>query len=280
MEYKWFENYITQIGKSDIEAAKSILMSNIPEKTMIYKYCKGLNRDISNLFDQKLWMSNVFSFNDPYDSAIMIDCGFKLQYPKEQRKQAMEDYMRQQEEDKKAKEWRSCLFVACFSEVNHSFPMWGYYAADHKGLCIGYNLHDLVKKYDCMPVIYTSELVTYQEKDSDRNILLSALTKSNEWKHEREWRIIKQSDEHKGQKGIILENFAEPIELFIGCRREETDSLNVEMKKRNTNTNWFELYADIDEIMSYAEDHYVDLYCPVISRTEYKLIDRACKLLK
>lgn len=277
MKYKWFEEYIAQIEKSDIEEAKGILLHNIPEKTMIYKYCRGLNRDVSNLSEQKIWLSNVLSFNDPYDSAIMVDCGFKLQYPKEQRKQAIEDYLRQQEENKKAKELRSCLFAACFSEVNHSFPMWGYYAADHKGLCIGYDLRELINKYDCMPVIYTSELVTYKENDFDRNIVLSALTKSDEWEHEREWRIIKQSDEHKGQKGIILDKFVEPIELFIGCRQEETISLNFEMRKRNI--DWLELYADIDEIMSYAERHYVDLYYPIISRTEYKLIDRAVKLL-
>lgn len=278
MEYKWFKDYIAQIKKSDIEAAKSILINNIPEKTMIYKYCRGLNRDISNLFEQKLWLSNVFGFNDPYDSAIIVDCGFKLQYPKEQRKQAMEDYFRQQEADKNAKELQSCLFVACFSEVNDSFPMWGYYAADHKGLCIGYDLRELVSKYDCMPVIYTSELVTYKENDSDINILLSALTKSDEWKHEREWRIIKQSDEHKGQKGILLEKFAKPIELFIGCRQKETISLNCEMEKRNV--HWNELYADIEEIMSYAEEHYVDLYYPIISRIKYKLIDRGIKLIR
>lgn len=276
MEYKWFKDYIAQIEKSDIEAAKSVLINNIPEKTMIYKYCRGLNRDISNLFEQKLWLSNVLGFNDPYDSAIMVDCGFKLQYPKEQRKQAMEDYLRQQKEDKKAKELQSSLFVACFSEVNHSFPMWGYYAAEHKGLCIGYNLRELISKYNCMPVIYTSELVIYKENDHDRNILLSALTKSNEWKHEREWRIIKRSHENKGKKGIILEKFVEPIELFIGCRQEETISLNFEMRKRNI--DWFELYADLDEIMNYAEEHYVELYYPLISRTEYKLIDRAIKL--
>lgn len=276
MKYQWFEDYIAQIKKRDIVAAKNILLNNISEKRMIYKYCKGLNRDVSNLFEQKLWLSNVFCFNDPYDSAIMVDCGFKLQYPKEQRKQAMEDFLRQQETNKKAEELRSCLFVSCFSEVNNSFPMWGYYAADHKGLCIGYDLRELVSKYDCMPVIYTSELVTYKENDSDRNILLSALTKSDEWKHEREWRIIKRLDEHKGQKGFILKNFATPIELFIGCRQEETISINYEMRKRNA--EWFELYADMDEIMSYAEDHYVDLYYPIISRTEYKLIDRAVKL--
>lgn len=47
------------------------------------------------------------------------------------------------------------------------------------------------------------------------NTLLSTLTKSDEWKHKREWRILKQAKEHKGEKGIVLEKFVEPKELFI-----------------------------------------------------------------
>ena len=43
--------------------------------------------------------------------------------------------------------------------------------------------------------------------------------------------------------------------------------------------DWFELFADINEIISHAEKHYVNLYYPIIGRTEYKLIDRAIKLL-
>lgn len=50
------------------------------------------------------------------------------------------------------------------------------------------------------------------------------------------------------------------------------------MEKRNV--HWYELYADIEEIMSYAEEHYVNLYYPIISRIEYKLIDRGIKLIR
>lgn len=276
MKYQWFDDYIMQIKKNDVMAAKNILLNNIPEKAMIYKYCKGLNRDITNLCERRLWLSNVFSFNDPYDSAIMIDCGLQLQYSKDQRQQVMEDFLRQEVMDRKAKEQRSCLFVACFSTVNNSFPMWGYYAADHKGLCIGYDLHELISRYDCMPVIYASELVIYKGNDYNENILLSTLTKSNEWEHEREWRIVKQVDEHKGEKGVILEKFAEPRELFIGRVQEETRLLNAEMSKRNI--DWSEMYADMGDVVRYAEEHYVDLYHPIISRREYRLLDKVIKL--
>ena len=39
------------------------------------------------------------NFDDPYDCAVMIDCGFKLQYPKEEWKKALGDFTRQQKAD-------------------------------------------------------------------------------------------------------------------------------------------------------------------------------------
>lgn len=59
MVYQWFGDYITYIKKGDVAAAKSILLNNITENTMIYKYCRGLKRDVLNLSEQKIWLSNV-----------------------------------------------------------------------------------------------------------------------------------------------------------------------------------------------------------------------------
>ena len=69
---------------------------------------------------------------------VTVDCGLKASYPKSQRKEAMETYMRRETENRKTEALRSSLFLACFSEVNNSFPMWGYYAADHKEICLGW----------------------------------------------------------------------------------------------------------------------------------------------
>ena len=40
-----------------------------------------------------------------------------------------------------------------------------------------------------------------------------------------------------------------------------------------------EMYADLDEILQWAENNYVDVYMPIISRKEYKMIDRALRLI-
>lgn len=189
----------------------------------------------------------------------------------------METYMRQETENRKTEALRSSLFVACFSEVNNSFPMWGYYAADHKGICLGYNLYELVKKYQCMPVIYSDKLIFYREDSSEKNILANTLTKSDEWIHEKEWRIVIKDDINIGKSGII-KDFVLPREIYIGCRQQETVAENnnnrmLHSKKEN------EMYADLDEILQWAENNYIDVYMPIISRKEYKMIDRALRLI-
>ena len=40
-----------------------------------------------------------------------------------------------------------------------------------------------------------------------------------------------------------------------------------------------EMYADLDEILQWAENNYIDVYMPIISRKEYKMIDRALRLI-
>ena len=40
-----------------------------------------------------------------------------------------------------------------------------------------------------------------------------------------------------------------------------------------------EMYADLVEILQWAENNYIDVYMPIISRKEYKMIDRALRLI-
>lgn len=225
MNKEWFSDYKEQISLNNMQEARNVILDNIDKTQMIYRYSRGLNRDLRNLENHQLWLSSAFNFNDPYDCLVTVDCGLKASYPKSQRKEAMETYMRQETENRKTEALRSSLFVACFSEVNNSFPMWGYYAADHKGICLGYNLYELVKKYQCMPVIYSDKLIFYREDSSEKNILANTLTKSDEWIHEKEWRVVIKDDINMGKSGII-KDFVLPREIHIGCRQQETFAEN------------------------------------------------------
>lgn len=272
MKKEWFSDYKEQIYLNNIKEAQKVLLDNINKDQMIYKYCRGLNRDLDNLENHKLWMSSVFNFNDPYDCLVTVDCGLKATYQKSQRKDALETYMRQVEENRKTEALQSSFFVACFTELNDSFPLWGYYAAEHKGICLGYSLYDLIKNNQCMPVIYSKKFLTYKEGDSNRNILANTLTKSKEWIHEKEWRIVVKDDSNNG-KGGIIKDFIKPKEIYIGCRQQETVKEN-NLKRKQKLVKEAELYADINDLIEYAANDNVKVYMPVISRKEYKMIDR------
>ena len=275
MNKEWFADYKEQILLNNVEEARKVLLDNVDKNQMIYRYRKGLNRDLQNLKSNQIWLGSAFYFNDPYDCLVTVDCGLKVNYPMNQRKEAMETYMRQEKENRKTEALRSALFVACFSETNNSFPMWGYYAADHKGICLGYNLYDLVEKYQCMPVIYSNELLFYGEDSSERNILANTLTKSDEWIHEREWRIVIKDDINVGKSGIIRD-FVLPKEIYIGCQQQKTIAENND-SRMSQNKEENKMYANLDDIFQWAENNYIDVYMPIISRKEYKMVDRLLK---
>ena len=277
MNKEWFADYKEQILLNNVEEARKVLLDNVDKNQMIYRYRKGLNRDLQNLKSNQIWLGSAFYFNDPYDCLVTVDCGLKVNYPMNQRKEAMETYMRQEKENRKTEALRSALFVACFSETNNSFPMWGYYAADHKGMCLGYNLYDLVEKYQCMPVIYSNELLFYGEDSSERNILANTLTKSDEWIHEREWRIVIKDDINVGKSGIIRD-FVLPKEIYIGCQQQKTIAENND-SRMSQNKEENKMYANLDDILQWAENNYIDVYMPIISRKEYKMVDRLLKLI-
>lgn len=277
MNKEWFADYKEQILLNNVEEARKVLLDNVDKNQMIYRYRKGLNRDLQNLKSNQIWLGSAFYFNDPYDCLVTVDCGLKVNYPMNQRKEAMETYMRQEKENRKTEALRSALFVACFSETNNSFPMWGYYAADHKGICLGYNLYDLVEKYQCMPVIYSNELLFYGEASSERNILANTLTKSDEWIHEREWRIVIKDDINVGKSGIIRD-FVLPKEIYIGCQQQKTIAENND-SRMSQNKEENKMYANLDDIFQWAENNYIDVYMPIISRKEYKMVDRLLKLI-
>ena len=124
-------------------------------------------------------------------------------------------------------------------------------------------MKELIEKYNCFPIIYSNKLLVHSEKEK-KNILKLSLTKSCEWKHEQEWRIISIDKTCSNQRGKYIENFPSPIEIFVGCKQIDADSK----------------HASLGDIMDYADREYISLYLSMISRTEYKLIGKSIILNK
>ena len=79
--------------------------------------------------------------------------------------------------------------------------------------------------------------------------------------------------ENQGYKRICL-----PREYILGVdSRKQLLRITIIVCYIIKNEN--EMYADLDEILQWAENNYIDVYMPIISRKEYKMMDRALRLI-
>lgn len=115
------------------------------------------------------------------------------------------------------KQTRSRMKLACFSETSESIPMWAHYAG-HDGVCVKYEflLDDFkvgTRTFEellaPLPVVYTdqrpkvtsAELLRFASSDlkdtiddheKERTFTSLFLSKSSDWKYEKEWRVFSE----------------------------------------------------------------------------------------
>lgn len=111
--------------------------------------------------------------------------------------------------------------ITCFSENNTSLLMWAYYANNHKGVCLKFNLdHDPSLKKHCYKVNYTDQLTNLHNFDV-------YFQKSTQWFHEQEWRIVCDTK----QEFIPIHSLDG---IILGCRMCEEDKKSfIQLAKEN-----------------------------------------------
>ena len=152
--------------------------------------------------------------------------------------------------------------VCCLTETNHSLPMWAHYASNHAGCCLEFDferhlLREVHYGKVCFPftllkmVRYSSEypLGTLEPNRSPLDTESAFLTKSTEWRDEREWRAIMPDTQMvtpfskksmndlardypsltKRMKGAGLYKLDEGIirGVILGCKMKEVDKAAV-----------------------------------------------------
>lgn len=106
--------------------------------------------------------------------------------------------------------WRSDLrsdyLISCLSAVRESILMWSYYAGGHTGVCVHFDAGH-VPFSSAQRIHYSSEYPTIDfpagvfQPEEVFEILL--LTKSEVWKHEREYRILNAPSGRAGVKRML-----------------------------------------------------------------------------
>lgn len=210
----------------------------------IYKYFRDDQRSVEAVKSNKLWYSAPCKFNDVFDCDILIDEKAILnsvlnQFPdkrgvrpgspvwKEAQKQIAKEIpsLRTTLDGLKTK-----TGIACFSESDDSILMWSHYANNHRGMCVEYDLMRINEQlgFSPVPVVYGGERVWFgtiapdkYEAESQRVLIESLTSKSQEWDYEREWRIIRDdgacgSKWDPDKNGALLE-MIRPISIILGC---------------------------------------------------------------
>lgn len=201
---------------------------NLPKK--FYKYQKYSDLSKQSLAERYLWFSKPEKLNDPFDCSIpytllepsLADCeaAFKhIPWPQEMIGRLTEEYftdgnpnenMRRTIVDYSAQGIKEALNkfrdygVACFTQNIKSILMWSHYADGHKGFCLEFGSDHLpfsdIKKI--FKVKYTRVYPTLNPVDVILGRILPSkpellLTKSSQWKYEKEWRLFKVKGDTK-----------------------------------------------------------------------------------
>ena len=77
---------------------------------------------------------------------------------------------------------------------------------------------------------------------------------------------------------ISVVEYLQVDQIYIGCQQQKTIAENND-SRMSQNKEENKMYANLDDILQWAENNYIDVYMPIISRKEYKMVDRLLKLI-
>ncbi len=142
--------------------------------------------------------------------------------------------------------------ILCLSKSFYSPQMWSYYADDHKGMCIEYDINeDNLNEYYLKNVVYSNNNIDtinisahYDKEIFIDQIIDQICHKSTDWCHEKEVRLVSTS--HKG----LINNPGIITGICFGLRTSESDinvaknlfkdlNPNIELYKATTNDSYY-----------------------------------------
>lgn len=213
----------------------------------LYKYYGNAPRNLDNIRANKMWYSAPCKFNDVFDCEITVDesaiinCALKMTPDKKKIRigspmwRQIGQTMRQEIKSFCAtfEGMRGTMGISCLSESDDSLLMWAHYANNHRGLCVEYDLMEINKQlqFTPVPIIYSNERVCYNSLNVDTAgndaiaLFVHSLTsKSEEWRYEHEWRIIREAeacgDKWDAEKKGALLDMIRPSSITLGCAAE------------------------------------------------------------
>ncbi|QEZ48757.1 DUF2971 domain-containing protein [Cupriavidus oxalaticus] len=201
----------------------------------------------TSILEGRIYYSSPTSFNDPFEMSSLLAPLDKSVFATQRRmagyipvtpSQSRAEYGRYLNEFSAkprpalSSDWIEGLGVLCLTTQKDNLLMWAHYAANHSGVCIGFD-SGYEPFTDAQPVLYSERRPAVSSRTPDMELLRGALlTKSPHWSYEKEWRAIKRtiSDHEKEYyKGLIardstnIDAVATVLSTQGGCGQYEFD---------------------------------------------------------
>ena len=205
----------------DYEACTDILEQIQPLHLYQYRSGKIVKKffhkhiyDIDNLYQNKVWASVASKFNDPFDCRPLINVD--ITYDDDRVKKFYKSLF------ELGNKFMEHTYVSCFASKEDSLCMWSYYADNHKGICTEYDTNTLIAGELVVPVDYSNETFCLSKRVEEEKLLLKGTaTKSEDWKHEEEWRMVSCEDPGMPRKKGKFLASCKPSKVYLGCRSED-----------------------------------------------------------
>lgn len=169
-----------------------------------------VNREygLANLAKRRLKIARWNDLNDPFELAGAIFADKDLR--KEMRR--IKD------------EIHAAMGMLCFSKNWKNPVQWSHYADNHRGICLGFDVHDdLLQEVDYVTERVECTLAEIQEssdKETHENLIhVMMATKYADWRYEQEVRVFSMLNNE--DDGLFFQKFDEAIalrEVIVGAR--------------------------------------------------------------
>jgi hypothetical protein len=176
-------------------------MAAIVPPQILYKYrCCDANA-LSLLASDRLYLSRVEAFNDPFE---FLNPAATLESTRADDPDAT---FARLDSEHRADNFHASMRVCALTEKCDDLLMWGHYTDCHKGFCIRFEFgNDERIPGKLFPVEYLPTLPDYNKRieNSMDAVRIGTLTKYDEWSYEQEWRIIGHVAEDKAHTSEFL----------------------------------------------------------------------------
>jgi hypothetical protein len=229
-----------------LDEATEIILNNKPDK--LYKYRQADSFGFSVIEKGELWLARANTVEDEfdcfytYDPEIILDSieqKFK-EIPPSNSNEVVRQFRRRDIEclfNNQRDSFRNTIKLCSLSRQSDISKMWENYSENYMGFCIEFDLQKAnygIWEY-LFPVLYSETKVDFssyfimilkeRQKLNPSFIRRAALTKSLDWAHEKEWRIIAPDKPEK----LGIECSCIPIScVYLGYEASQETTARVE----------------------------------------------------